>query len=865
VTQVTAKTLAKRALLTLLLLGAGLADPRTRLTAPDSQTTTQAKDSPKSKRAETLYLQLRSVGLDPDRTFHIRGASIDRSALHITLEDGEIAFTTGVDGNITGAFFEGEGEILVTPPNKVERASMTFFTGMAILEERFTTGYLRFNDQTFSELQPFLRASDDPKGFAARWSETARNLAEADALRLLATFSRLLPSSDRDHERAGNDSTPTNAPSDRLLHLKLQGEKLGTFDVAFDSLAAEQIWAGQARTRDGVTYYDLWTSFQTAPHKANSEQPQGLEQGADDIEITNYRIRTEIRPPTTLSADAQLRINVRRGGSRVVFFELSRFLQVKEVKVNGEAVEFINNPALDGTQLSRRGNDLVAVVFPEQLRGGTTLTMQFVYAGDVLSDAGGGLLYVGARGTWYPNRGLQVSNFDLEFHYPIPWTLIATGREVEKTQSSVDDNSQSQNLGARVARWVTERPSTLAGFNLGRYEKATAQVGDVNVSVYAAKGVERTFPHNSEEITVVPDTRFGHNRPQSVMRVPEAPSPARNAQMVADEAARAVDFLSKRFGPYPYSSLKLTQMPGQMSQGWPGLVFLTSFSFLTPDQAENLHLNVNQEVFNHLVLPHETAHQWWGDLVSWHSYRDQWIVEALSNYSALMMLEERNPQDFRKAMDRYREDLLQKNKDGEVMRDAGPVTLGQRLNSSHFPNGYEAISYGRGTWLFHMLRQTLFEAEAKDGRGRRGTAEEPFIRSLRKLRDRYADKEISTQELLAVFAEDLPKTLQYEDHKSLNWFYETWVEGTGIPHFTLQNLKYLTKPASTLISGTIVQKDAPDGLVTAVPVWGSVAGREAFLGTVFVDAPETPFHMVAPAGTKKVVLDSNQTVLTSPK
>jgi len=41
-----------------------------------------------------LYLQLRGVGLDSLALPHYRGASLDRSALHITLEDGEISFTT---------------------------------------------------------------------------------------------------------------------------------------------------------------------------------------------------------------------------------------------------------------------------------------------------------------------------------------------------------------------------------------------------------------------------------------------------------------------------------------------------------------------------------------------------------------------------------------------------------------------------------------------------------------------------------------------------------------------------------------------------------------------------------------------------
>ena len=42
-------------------------------------------------------------------------------------------------------------------------------------------------------------------------------------------------------------------------------------------------------------------------------------------------------------------------------------------------------------------------------------------------------------------------------------------------------------------------------------------------------------------------------------------------------------------------------------------------------------------------LPHEAAHQWWGDLVTWSSYRDQWFSEGLANYCALMMLQEKNP------------------------------------------------------------------------------------------------------------------------------------------------------------------------------------------------------------------------------
>src|SRR5437899_5861581 len=51
-----------------------------------------AQSSPQSNRAaETLYLQLRSVGLEKSRVYKARDISFDRGAFHITLDDGTIA------------------------------------------------------------------------------------------------------------------------------------------------------------------------------------------------------------------------------------------------------------------------------------------------------------------------------------------------------------------------------------------------------------------------------------------------------------------------------------------------------------------------------------------------------------------------------------------------------------------------------------------------------------------------------------------------------------------------------------------------------------------------------------------------------
>src|SRR5215472_4229445 len=50
------------------------------------------------KPAEALYVQLGRVKLNPSRIFQVREASLDRSAIHITLEDGTIGFTEDVMG-----------------------------------------------------------------------------------------------------------------------------------------------------------------------------------------------------------------------------------------------------------------------------------------------------------------------------------------------------------------------------------------------------------------------------------------------------------------------------------------------------------------------------------------------------------------------------------------------------------------------------------------------------------------------------------------------------------------------------------------------------------------------------------------------
>jgi hypothetical protein len=833
-------------------------------------------DTAAARPGESLYLQLGKVGLDAKRVYKVRDASIERPDVHISLEDGTIAFTEDVMGRITGAFFEGEGEILLTPPDEVERRSLSLFTGAAIVEERFATAYLRFNDDTAAELRPGLRAADDAPGFVSRWSETARNLAQGDAMRLFLTFSRRLPMSGAQPEDASNagpslGSSKANPDSgDHMLHARLQGIKLGIFDVYYDTAAGEQVEAGQARTAEnGGTYYDVWTSFSV--HRNSTERQNLSEMGAepesassreDSITISHYWISSEVAPPKQIHSEARLQIEVGQGGQRALLFELSRFLLLERVEMDGKAVEFIHNPAMEGTQLSRQGNDVVAIILPSPAQTGQKMELRFVYGGEVLAEAGGGLLYVGARGTWYPNRGMAMAGFDLEFRYPSGWTLVATGKP-----APVSDAEKSKTPAEQVSRWISERPLPVAGFNLGKYKVARAHAGDVVVEAFATVAVEKDFPTPPAQLLrpEIDDPR-GQRKDLNVI-TPNRPYPAGNEAGVAVAAAQAINYFAARFGPFPYSRLSLTQMPGLESQGWPGLIFLSSFAFLTKEDRAQFHHDPIKILLQEQIPAHETAHQWWGDLLTWSTYRDQWFSEGLANYCSLMMLQEKDPAGFRQVMERYRRDLLEKNKDGLLMKDDGPVTLGTRLLSSRFPEGYEAISYGRGTWLFHMLRTMLQDGADREHAGAtRGEVDEPFVRALHKIRERYQGKAVSTEELFAVFAEELPPALRYEGKKSLQWFVDGWVNGTAMPKLELKAVKITPKGPGVVVTGTILQKEAGQDLVTSVPLYARVAnGPPKLLGRVFADGEESSFHLTAPAGTHQIVLDPNETILTIPK
>jgi Peptidase family M1 domain len=510
---------------------------------------------------------------------------------------------------------------------------------------------------------------------------------------------------------------------------------------------------------------------------------------------------------------------------------------------------------VEGSEMSRRGNDTMAVVFPAPLQSGAHFQLRFSYAGSVLADAGGGLLYVGARGTWYPNRGIAMAHYDLTFRFPRPWSLIATGKRVSLERVG----------NGFVGHWISEKPIPIAGFNLGEYVRSSAKSGDIAVDAFAARGTEYRKPAPIAKGERLPQLQSPH-APGTLEPVPDPPplpNPASTGELLANHAAETLTDLSQILGPYPFSSLALTENPNANSQGWPGLIFLSTYAYLSLEQLEAIKITpVDRVIYSEVMMPHELTHQWYGDEVSWASYHEQWLLEALANYCSLLLLERTRPADVQFLLEGYRQILAKESKDGRRQVVAGPVTLGARLSSSLFPNGYEIIAYGRGTWLIHMLREMLRDASR--------TAENPagddkiFLALLRSLVDRYQGKEITNADFEQAIEEVLPRSLWFEDHKSLDWFFDGWVNGTAFPQLALSSVKFSRSGGMATVSATVRQTLAPPDLVTSIPVYGVTGDRNIYLGRVFAEGDETRFTLPVPVDVKQLVLDPYQTVLTAP-
>jgi aminopeptidase N len=430
--------------------------------------------------------------------------------------------------------------------------------------------------------------------------------------------------------------------------------------------------------------------------------------------------------------------------------------------------------------------------------------------------------------------------------------LIATGSKLEEHEEGE----------SRVGHWKAEKPMTVAGFNLGEYASASIASGTHSIDVYANRELEedlrKRLSASGADVLFFPSSRFGSTSTgRAVVPPPPPPSPADALKQLGKEIDSSIRFYETFGGPFPFHNLNVSPIPGNFGQGWPSLLYVSTYSFLPSEAQQRAGLSTaSQEHFTELVPYHEVAHQWWGNVVAWSSYRDQWIDEAIANYLAVLFADtKKNPDHTLHVwLARYRKQLVEKSPDAsETAGDIGALTLGTRLNSSKSPTAYEEIIYSKGSWIIHMLREMLRQPGTRNPDTR-------FTALLQTLVTKYAYRALSTDDLQHEVEAVMTPGMDLEGGRSMEWFFEEWVRGTGIPHYRVEFTAHHTEKGYQ-IRGKLFQTGVPRSFVANVPLYASGTGHNALLGAVVAAGPETTFHFVAPNLPRKIVIDPQMTLL----
>jgi len=779
-----------------------------------------------------LYDALNALRIDPAAVYHIAPANrieLRRGDAILSFDEGTLAFFSPLDGQITGAAFAGRGHALALPRDPVEKQQMGYFLGAPVLDQEFFTAYLRFTDDTADEfLRQFRSAKLVPLVdtiSVTPWESALARLNQGHTLRIL-------------FDRFSQHPKP-------YFYAGLEGAATGFFDVVLDMQHEEPFLLGQYHKSGPNTFYDVWTSHGIPGVPSNPAAFHAL----------SYSIDTSILPDNSLAASASVRVRAETGGERMLVFQLSRALTLEKVTNDkDEPLAFFQNEGMSLQERSVRGNDYLDVVLREAPARNQEFTLHFRYHGNVIENAGNGVLFVGARESWYPHLGdsAEFSSYGLTMRWPRRLRLLATGSKLEEHEDG----------DFRVSHWKTDKPASVAGFNLGEYATASVASSGHSIDVYANRQLEQSLQNrlsSDSEVIPVPSGPFGSaSTGHSLPPMASPPSPADALKQLGKEIDSSIHFYETFSGPFPFHNLSVSQIPGTFAQGWPGLLYLSTFSFLTPEAQHRAGLSIaGQEHFTELVPYHEVAHQWWGNVVGWSGYRDQWIDEGIANYLALLFADtKKNPDHTLHVwLDRFRQRLTTKSPGStEPAGDTGALILGTRLNSSKSPDAYEQIIYSKGAWVFHMLREMLRQTGGKNPDAR-------FIALLQSLMTKYAYRALSTDDLQREVEAVMTPGMDLEGGRSMQWFFEEWVRGTGIPHYRVEFTAHSTEKGY-LVRGKLYQTGVPHSFIASVPLYAKgSAGTRTLLGSVVAAGPETSFHFLASVPPRKIVIDPQMTLL----
>jgi aminopeptidase N len=379
---------------------------------------------------------------------------------------------------------------------------------------------------------------------------------------------------------------------------------------------------------------------------------------------------------------------------------LSRFnldfvgLTVSSVKVNGSAAE------------NARERDELVVTPSDGLRKGARFTVEVAYAGVPHQISGPGLADGGftatadgaialgepeSASTWFPvnDHPLDKATYDIEITVPEGLSALANGVPGGTTTAA----------GWTTWRWSERAPmaSYLATVVIGKYRV-------------------RSATHNGRPLVTAV----------------AAALPRGGADAAMARTGEIADYLATQFGPYPFDS-------------YGGVVVADDrIRYALETQSRPVYGSVFFDSdASSWVVAHELAHQWFGDSVSIHYWKDIWLNEGFASYAEWLWEEHEGGRS------------VQRNFDAEYARTDWSKPTGDPGRSDLFGRAV----YKRGALTVHALR--------------RAVGDDVFFRILKTWTAEKRNGNASTADFIAV--------CERISGKSLRPLFDDWLYGTAAP------------------------------------------------------------------------------------
>lgn len=298
------------------------------------------------------------------------------------------------------------------------------------------------------------------------------------------------------------------------------------------------------------------------------------------------------------------------------------------------------------------------------------------------------------------------------------------------------------------------------------------------------------------------------------------PGTEKRLEAYAELTGRVLEFYTKRYGaPLFGNRLVIVQIDDESLDAYsgPGIIFLSSklFDSTRPVPEEKLE--------------REIAYQWWGQSVGLKSFDDAWLSQGLAEWSSFA----------------FRETTLSAGGLDAAQREQQEraLTFEQTASIARAPSAlddqsaaYQSIVFYKGSMVFRMLRETI---------GR-----ENFDRLLYTFLETYRGKNASI--------DDFEKLASKISNENLRYFFAQWVEGTGVPEFTIDYQIIRTRAGKFRTRGTVKQN--LESLRLPVELLLRAEGDNQQM-TVRVEGRSEDFDFESNGQPIEVVVDPNNKIL----